>query len=359
MIKKISYSVLIAILAAIAGASVVLAENPSSPKHAPDSKRALVGQVLAVSAEQLQVESPNGESHSIALTAETIFRSRQGEPGEPASFSDLEVGMWVAVFQKGDSRGSSSAHLVVLLPADFDPSSRRGKCTLGEIEKINPGQLTFQLLSRSGERITLQVDEGTRFTGGVHSFDELEKGMRVAVCAVTSEDNTLLARWVAAKSENGSGLQKTGGKISQVGDSSITILNRQGDEQTFVITEATRFGSRQGEIHGLEDLETGLVVVILHQPQQDQAVAVLVADQALLKTQRMRGSVQSAGGKHLTIIVGDEKLEFEVDDHTRIRGHGIQDLNDLKNGMQVLVFYIESEDSWLAKGILALPSRTP
>jgi hypothetical protein len=71
----------------------------------------------------------------------------------------------------------------------------------------------------------------------------------------------------------------------------------------------------------------------------------------------MRGTLQSAGGSHLTISAGDEKINFTVDENTRFRGRGIEDLNDLKNGMKVLVLYLEKDETLVAKGILVFPSR--
>ena len=96
-----------------------------------------------------------------------------------------------------------------------------------------------------------------------------------------------------------------------------------------------------------------MIVIVVSHPEQDQAAAVLVADKAILNLERVRGTVQSAGGSHLTITAGDRKIQFAVDENTRIRGRGIEDLNDLKNGMKVLVLYVEKDGSFLAKGIIA------
>lgn len=360
MRKKISLAVLITILAALTGATLVSAEGQLGQKQSPDflpNRRGLIGQVVQIGTNSFEVESPNGQTHQVEVIPETIFRSRQdGQEGE-ASFSDLEIGIWVAVFMQKIDPEDQSARLVVLLPDDFDPSNLRIKRFLGEVDKLNPGQETFEILTRNGDTITLQVDERTRFGGGIDSFDDLEKEMVVAVAAVRQEDQTLLAKIVAAKPEDRPRLQKTGGKISQLGESSLTIQPRQGEEITFQVTEETRFASRQGNIHGLEDLEIDMVVVVVHHAGNDQALAVLVADQVLLRLQRMHGTVQSAGGNHLTINAGDEKVNFTVDENTRIRGHGIEDLNDIKNGMKVLVLYIEKDGVLLAKGILVLPSR--
>jgi len=361
MLQKISLAVLITILAALAGATLVSAEDQFGQKQSPDflpNRRGLIGQVVHIGTSSFEVESPNGQIHQIEIIPETSFRSRQeGEDGE-ASFSDLEAGMWVAVFMQKIDPENTNARLVVFLPDDFDPSNLRIKRFIGKVDNINPGQETFEIITRNGDTLTFHVDERTHFGGGIDSFGDLEKEMVVGVAAVQQEEQTLLAKIVASKPEEGPRLQKTGGKISRLGESSITIQLRQGDDFTFQITEETRFVSREGNIHDLDDLEIDMVVVIVHHAGNDQALAVLVADQALLRLQRMRGTVQSAGGSHLTIIAGDEKVNFAVDEHTRLRGRGIVDLNDIKNGMEVLVLYLEQDGTLLAKGILVYPSRT-
>jgi hypothetical protein len=355
MVKKLFFTSLVAILITLSAVSLVSAEDQFGNKQLPDThpnRRALVGQVMEIGISEFEVEIPNGNVISISITEKTVFRSRQDEQGEEASFSDLEVGMWVAVYLKTDDPDTTNARLVVLLPDDIDPSNLRGRRVLGEVDKINPGQNTFEVLTRNGETISFQVDEKTRFGGGIDSFDDLEKGMVVAVLAVKQEDNSLLAKLVSTREQDRPRLQKTRGKITEIGDSSITVLLTEGEEKTFTITEDTRFASRKGDIHGLEDLKLDMVVAIVTRPDSEQALAVMVADQALLELERVRGTVQSAGGDHLTINVGDEKLQFTVHEKARIRGRGIEDLNDLKNGMKVLVLYTENDGELIAAGIL-------
>jgi hypothetical protein len=81
---------------------------------------------------------------------------------------------------------------------------------------------------------------------------------------------------------------------------------------------------------------------------------VIVLDQALLNLSRAWGEVQSAGGTHLTLqTASGETLTFSVDEHTRLRGQGIEELEDIKNGMKALVLYkTEADGSLLAKAIL-------
>lgn len=355
MFKKLTLALLISILAATMMVALTSAEDRGEPEpfDAPPTRRALIGKVLEIGSEDFTVENLNGDTLTIAVTGDTAFRQREDGQGSDASFTDLENGMWVAVHPRKDASGAATAQLVVILPDDFDPSQLKGIRLLGEVDKINPGQQTFEIITRKGDAVSLQVDEHTRYIGDLNTFDDLDKGMRVAVLAVEQEDGTFLAKIVGSGERDRPRLQKTGGKITQIGDSGFTILTRQGEEKSYTVTESTRFGSRQGEIDGLEDLVLDMIVIVVSHPEQDHAAAVLVADKEILELERVRGTVQSAGGSHLTITAGDQKIQFTVDENTRIRGRGIENLNDLKNGMKVLVLYVENDGNLLAKGILA------
>lgn len=354
MFKKISLALLISLLAAATIIALTSAETlaESDRFDGPPPQRGLVGKVLAIGSEDFTLESLHGDNLTISVTGETVFRTREDGQGTDASYADLESGMWVAVHPHRDSAVGVSARLVLILPEDFDPSQVKGLRVLGEVDKINPGQNTFEVMTRKGDTISFQADEQTRFAGDLKSFDDLEKGLMVGVLAAKQEDGTFLAKIVGTGKPERPHLEKTGGKITRIGDGSITILTRQGEEKSYTVTESTRFGSRQGEIDGLEDLALEMVVIVVSHPDQDQAAAILVADEHLLELERVRGTVQSAGGSHLTINAGDEKIQFAVDENTRIRGRGIEDLNDLKNGMKVLVLYLEQNGESLAKGIL-------
>jgi hypothetical protein len=358
MVKKYSLAILAVILtgALVVGvASAVETQFGEAAIDAEHPRRLLIGQVTGLGDNQFEIKSLKGDSHTILVTGETVYRHRASQEEIEDGSEALEVGGWVGILNHRDAEGQISARLVVLLPEDFDPDEFRGVRAAGEVDKINNGQATFTIITKAGKELTFSVGDETRFAGGLADFNDLEKGDLVAVLAREQSDGSLLAKQVGTRRQDRPPQAKFTGKISDLDTASLTIITRAGDELTFSVTEATRFGSRTGKIEGIDDLEIDMVVAVVTRPSsQDEALGVLVLDPALLHLSRVRGEIQSAGGDHLTLIVGDDTLTFTVDENTRIKGRGIHDLNDLKNGMNAGVLFLMEEDgTFLAKGILA------
>jgi len=362
MFKKISTAALIAALAALMTAALVSADaSPIGKKHADqhrmDQHRMLIGKILEIGESQFTVEALNGEFRTIAVTDETIFRTRGEEGGEggEASFSDLAAGMYVGVYDRESGSGEFSARLVALLPEDFDPADLIGQRILGEVSMVTAGGGFFKLDTRAGDALTISVDENTRFAGGLESLEDLEKGAKVGVLAQKLEDDTLLAMAVLGSQFEPPPFDKQGGKLSSIDGQQITITSRDEQTYTFTVTEETRFASRGGEVQGLEDLELDMILMVVFDSGSGENIAraVMVGDGALLELERVGGGVHNTANDKLTITTGDETLTFAVDEDTRIRGREIDSLDDLEKGMKVFVLYQVQEDgTLLAKGIL-------
>ncbi|MEJ2487514.1 MAG: DUF5666 domain-containing protein [Anaerolineales bacterium] len=356
MFKKIGFASLIAALAAVTVAIVVSADTPDPAAQGPDHgprPRLMIGTVLEIGTSDFKVEDLRGETHQITVTDETVFRSRNGEPADgivsEASFDDLSVGMYVGIHQI-----DGEAKLVALLPEDFDPEALRGIKLAGEVNMVTVGGGFFKIDTRQGETLTITVDENTRYLG-LDGLDDLRRGDKVGVLAQEQEDGTLLAKALGAPKGERPKLDRQGGKLTGIDGLQITITDREGKTHSFMITDQTRFGSRNGEVDGLEDLELDMVLmVIIDYEQEDQAKAVLVVDPAILNQERTYGEVHNTTNGKLTIAAGEEMITFIVDEDTRIRGRKIEGLDDLSKGMKVLVIYQTMEDdTLLAKGILA------
>ncbi|HKJ27820.1 MAG TPA: DUF5666 domain-containing protein [Anaerolineales bacterium] len=360
MFKKISLALMVALLTAVSIVGLASAKTDTQASVLPaqhPNHRTLIGQITEIGSDQFTATGLNGETHTIIITAYTVFGSRAADPADSASFDDLEAGMWVSVVNHTDSSGQFSARLVVILPEDFDPTSIQTQRAIGEVDKINNGQNTFDIITRSGETLTFSVNDKTRFAGTISELKDLSKGMMVGVFAVEQEDGSLLAKIVVDQKLGRETLAKVGGTIDTVYEEGLTLTTRSGEVMTFNLTEKTRFASRDAAISGLEDVEPDMAVMVVFKPDSGEtpdAAAVMVLDQALLNLSRARGEVQSAGGSHLTLqTASGETLNFSVDENTRLRGQGIEDLQDIKNGMKALVLYkTEADGSLLAMAIL-------
>jgi hypothetical protein len=190
--------------------------------------------------------------------------------------------------------------------------------------------------------------------GSLSELKDLEKGIKVGVAAQEQTDGSLLAKAVKARS-NDRELKRVLGKVTMIGTASLTIDSRNG-AMTFAVTSDTRFKSQSGDVNSLDDLEIDQGVLVIYDAKDSNltALAIVVRDG---KGQRVVGTVQSAGGSHLTIQTnGGEKMSFTVDGNTVIKSRdgSVNELNDLKNGMKTIVVYVTQNDgTLLAKLILA------
>jgi hypothetical protein len=364
MFKKISISMVIVIMLAGLMAGVVSAKSSTAGKSGTnlDPRHSmLVGQIQEISNSEFTVEDLNGEIHIITVTDETIFRARPDRELEEADFNDLEVGKYVGVVKHNHSSGDFSARLVVLLPDDFDPSQLNLIRVAGEVSMVSTGAGFFKLDTLSGEKLTISVDENTRFVGRIDSLEDLEKGMKLSVVARKQEDGSLLAKAILTKKLLGEHFTRTAGTLTSISGETITITDRRENGHTFTITDETRFADRSGEVEGLEDLETGMVLVIVHlrETGENEAKAVLVADEALLSLKRTSGVIKLINKNQLTLDAIGSVMHFEINENTRINGLNVSSLDDLQKDMRVLVLYQEDESGKLIAKSISGIKRPP
>ena len=356
MLKKLSFSLIIVLLAAGLIAGAAFAETNTDSKSGfelGNRPRLRIGKVTGIGASDFTIEGLNGETLQITVTEETVFRTRQGEEPADAAFEDLVVGQYVGVAMQNGSENNPKARLVVFLPEDFDPAEFKPIRAAGKVTLLSEAGGFFEMETRKGETLQISVDENTRYTGSADSLADLAEGTLVGVLAVEQEDGTLLAKAVAAKQPR-LPLAETHGTITALTSDSLTIEDRNGQAHTFTVTENTIYKDRTGEVNGLNDLETGMIVIVAHlrETEVNEAKAVLVADKALLRLERVQGVIKSVNQNNLTLEVNGEVMHLTIDDHTRVKGVNISSIDDLEKDMRVLVLYQEDENGKLtAKAI--------
>ncbi len=207
MFKKMIYTLIAVLLLAALTVGSVSAKGPTGGKFLPERRerhRLLIGQVVMLEASEFDLQSPNGDVHTIQINDQTAFRSRSGEGNidTTASYEDLSVGRWVGVLNRRPIDEGLPARLVVILPEGFDPANLKGVRVVGEVTQINSGQGTFEIVSRAGETLTFSVDGHTRYRGLLADFEDLEKGMKVGIFAWEQKDGTLLVKGILAGEGN-------------------------------------------------------------------------------------------------------------------------------------------------------------
>lgn len=293
MSKKVVVVVSLALLAALAAgfwfAAPALAEENALPgkwgqwlRLRQLRQHSVVGQITALGENEFTILTVKEETLVFKVDENTRYRQRDQQPASEATlgFEDLQVGQWVAVAAPNAraraEEAERTARLVIVLPEDFNPDDFAG--AMGEVKSVDTAAGKFSLATRSGETITVQIAEDTRFLGEFTGLSDVQVGMKVAVRGAKQEDGSLTARLVIGRLP----IKRVGGTVIKVQAQSFTIETRLGEQLTFQVTEKTHFRSRGGEVNELADLkETMRVMVIANQlPDESyQALQVIVGQQ--------------------------------------------------------------------------------
>jgi hypothetical protein len=200
-----------------------------------------------------------GDALSFRVDGSTVF------VGEADSLTDLTEGMQAGV---GARRLDDGTLLAVIVGARY-PRLRFA----GDITGVDLDADTFSMRTRRGEGISFRVDGNTLYRGEVDSLNDLQEGMGAIVTARKLESG-LLAVSVVARQK----LDKYVGNVRSINEAAhtFTITSRQGDEVTFVVTDDTRFRSRNGSVQSLADLKPGMIVRVSARNASHEAVLVVV-----------------------------------------------------------------------------------
>ncbi len=275
MFKKGLAGGLIALALAFVFSLTALAA-PATDTDTP-RRRARVAQVTAVDANAFTVTTPNGKTATVQVDEQTTYRLAGG--GE-ASFADIQVGRWVTGrFERTDQEGVLLARVVVILPEDFDPGKWKGaRRYKGKV--VEAGNDTLTIATRDGQTLTFAVTAETKFRsrdGSVNGLADLQPNMPVIVIARQQEDGSLTALGIGAGKPGGHANRPSRymGKITAVGDNSLTIETRDGQTLTFAVTAETKFRSRDGSVNGLADLQPNMPVIVIARQQEDGSLTAL------------------------------------------------------------------------------------
>jgi hypothetical protein len=240
---------------------------------------------------------------------------------------------------------------------------------IGEVRSVNPEADSFVLHCRNGEDLEFFVTDRTNFrsrNGAIGGLEDLSVGMNALVSAIQDREGHLIALLVAAvEAGDLPELQRVRGIFSSINmeEGSFQLKMEDGEVQEFDVGYRTRYRSRDGSIHGLSDIEPGMlgsVVAILREEQAPLALWVGVGGFA---EQRERFTVI---GEIINVVPGQGTFElesrngdillFSVIERTKFRSRdgSMDDIHDLKKGMHALVVGLRNgEDGQIALGIAA------
>ena len=352
MFKKILVPLILALVAALAIGGVAYAASQPEKVPSPTAQMAVedentaqslrrgLGQITALGDEQFTVQLKSGEEKVILVDENTRYFKADGSAG---SFADLQVGLWVAGRVAPSSKGLV-ARVVVLLPAGYDPD-RQNAAFRGEVTSL--GDNSFSLHTLRGEDVTIAVDSNTAYVGEVHSFSDLQVGMKAGVGAQKLEDGSLLAIAVAVRPD----LIRHAGEITTVDPaaSSFGMKTRRGESLTFQTDGSTQYF---GQVECLADLQPGMLALVGAKQLEDGsylAVRVTAHEKPQVDV-KAAGRVTAIDASSFTIRGRDgNTYTFQVTPETRFRSRGglVKGLKDLRLGMGVGVAAQETDGGQL------------
>ena len=234
---------------------------------------------------------------------------------------------------------------------------------LGEITYVDEADSTFRMHTAAGDDVDFKVNPATRFRspdGSIQTLSDLEVGMHALVFASGSDKGGYVAKLVVTrKAPEDRKLIRALGEITSVDSSGnlFDLTKRDGEVITFQVGDRTRFRSREGDIEGIEDLEPGMIALVVGVRMEEGGIfATTVAagqkDDLPPNLRQVRGEITQIvpGQGTFTLEKSDgETLTFQTNERTRFRSRdgSVNDIHDLKKGMTALVGMIEQQDGTL------------
>ena len=230
--------------------------------------------------------------------------------------------------------------IVFLFPSSIEASTDAPQDrvrVIGRVLEVDVVAGFFEMETRGGALITIQVSEETRFArpgGGFQSLSDLDSGQHVLVIATEFTNGTLLATTVV-KFSGGQGPPHrfAAGEITGIvgGTGSFSLRKQDGSIQRFLTDGSTRFKGKDDGLQKLEDLQVGMKALVQYvENNVDSAKAILVVAgemDELPDIHRYGGEVISVlpDEHQFTIESDDLEVLIHTDDKTRYRSRGSRD----------------------------------
>ncbi|UCF60221.1 MAG: hypothetical protein JSV37_10690 [Anaerolineaceae bacterium] len=245
----------------------------------------------------------------------------------------------------------------------------------GEILWVDLRASAFGLHARSGEEYRFKVDRSTHFRspdGSVKELSDLEAGMRALVVGFRGEEGLIARLVVAAKAKPRPERVRVVGEITGIAtaSASFSLEKRNGDVLTILTTERTSFRSRNGSIQGIEDLEIGMIALVIGIKQEDGSIEALIVaaghkEDIPENLRRFKGEITDVdpGQGVFTLRTAEAgSVIFHTGERTRFisRDGSVTNIDNLKIGMTASVGALEKEDGLFALLVaVGMPTDPP
>ena len=230
------------------------------------------GQIMVVNLEEhsFVIQTRSAQEQTFIVDDSTRFF------GKLSGYNDLQAGVEVVVGGMETDDGDLIARLVI--EADL----LNAKSHVGTITQVIPAAGTFTLQTRQGEERMIAVDANTNYNsraGEIEGLNDLLPDMVAMVYGVLQGDGVFLASHVIAGDADDLPNYdvKALGQIIAIGDDSITIQSRNGEEMVFLVDDETNFRSRGNAVTSLDDLEVSMFTLVgAYEKEDGQMLAKLV-----------------------------------------------------------------------------------
>lgn len=338
--------------------------------HIPQLR--VLGEITAVNLDEstFAIHTRQGEDLRFLVIERTKYRSPDGSID---GLSDLEAGMKALVVgTRHPEHGLVALMVAAGEPGDL-PETFRLK---GKVDGVDIRTSTFSVLAESGESQRFKVVDRTQFRsrdGAVKGLQDLEIGMPVLVVAAKQDDGLPIALIVISGSP---GTQPKRfdvlGEIINVipGQNKFDMQTRSGESLTIMVSDRTKFRSRDGSIEDIHDLKAGmhaLVAGVVSEDGSHHALLVAAGDFTDDKPRppefdvRAAGRITTIGDRSFTIQTRNQGLlTFVVDESTvyKSREGKIDSFDDLEVGMIAGVGGMRQDDGQLKAVIVGIGQPT-
>lgn len=241
-------------------------------------------------------------------------------------------------------------------PATSNPAVQgkrsRPNTPTGEITALGENSITVQ--TRAGWEATIAVDEYTVYVTpeSAITFADLQVGDKIAF-EIDRKGGSPTAHLIIQIPEGYDPRQlrqnSFRGEVWAIGNDSITLQTRRGEQVVLHVDGATTFQSPTGLIQAFGDLQVHMQVGVFATPQNDGSLHANVLIATRPRVSKHLGTVAAVDGNSLTLDRRDgQRITVQIDAETRFKG-GVTSLADVQSGMQVVVAaYPTSNGTWTA-----------